>query len=196
MNFNDYKKFYKVDSWEEIYNPDVTALRQKLDMVLLMDEQDPPLYLHNPKIDTVPVTAGGVIHHPRHIKFLKRKCDSLGIKSAIVIEETPVEERVDMVDFFLEEFFRPTSSNKIIDRKKSDILMYPNPMSSFVTVEIPNPLNENFRLTLTDLSGKIVQQMDNITDDLVQIERGNLEKGLYIIQLDGPVIYRDKIVIE
>jgi len=31
---------------------------------------------------------------------VKRKCDELGIEAVMVLKDTPLEERVDMLDFF------------------------------------------------------------------------------------------------
>ena len=49
---------------------------------------------------------------------------------------------------------------------------------------------------MRDLTGKIVLIIDNITQDKVTIERGNLKAGYYSIEVFGDEIYRGKLILE
>ena len=79
---------------------------------------------------------------------------------------------------------------------KGTILVFPNPMDSYATVQFQNPSNNNYRLSIMDLSGKIVYTQNNIFSDKFELLRGELSSGLYMIELKGPKIYRGRIMIE
>jgi len=100
MNFNHDLIFYGITNREQINSPKAKQLRRKIDMPSFMDSTDAPLYLYNPKSDTNPEKSGNIVHHPRHAKYLKKKCDKLDIEAVLVVGETPPEKRVDMLDFF------------------------------------------------------------------------------------------------
>ncbi len=76
------------------------------------------------------------------------------------------------------------------------ITIYPNPFNNTATLEFPNPENQPYQLILTDLTGKVMRTMGQITGSQVDIDRGNLSPGTYIIELRGTKIYRTKLLIE
>jgi hypothetical protein len=47
-----------------------------------------------------------------------------------------------------------------------------------------------------DLSGKILRDIDNISGSDYILERNDLEKGYYILELCGDKVYRGKIIVE
>ncbi len=77
-----------------------------------------------------------------------------------------------------------------------DIRIYPNPFHESALVEFENPSHECFRLTLTDLSGKVVRIINEITAHSIELKRELLSPGLYIIEMRGSKTYRSMIVIE
>jgi len=77
-----------------------------------------------------------------------------------------------------------------------NLKIYPNPFNNKTIIEFPNPSNEPFKLTLTDLSGKVVRIINNITDSLYELDREGLSNGFYFIELRGEKTYRGKILIE
>ena len=77
-----------------------------------------------------------------------------------------------------------------------DLLIYPNPVIDRVTIQFANPGYESYQFILTDLTGKVLKLMDNITGKKIEIDLNGLISGLYLIELRGPRIYRGKIVIE
>ncbi len=72
--------------------------------------------------------------------------------------------------------------------------IYPNPFSQRTTVEFPNPGFAEYRIIIRDLSGKAVR-MERTTRNRFTIERGDLEGGLYSIELVGDKVYRDRFII-
>jgi uncharacterized repeat protein (TIGR03803 family) len=69
-----------------------------------------------------------------------------------------------------------TVSNQI----KPVASFYPNPFSSSMTIEMSSSENENFSVTLTDLSGRVVHQQQG--NHAVQIGE-NLQQGTYIMKI-------------
>ncbi|MFC2114825.1 choice-of-anchor Q domain-containing protein, partial [Bacteroidota bacterium] len=72
---------------------------------------------------------------------------------------------------------------------------FPNPFQTETVITFPNPSAEPYRLVLMDLSGKIIRIQENIGSEEFILKRENLSQGMYIIELRGNRILRDKIVI-
>ncbi len=89
--------------------------------------------------------------------------------------------------------------NKMKATRVEDVVMgglkiYPNPFTERTRIEFPNPDLSEYRVTIRDLSGKVVR-MERTSGNQFIIERGNLAAGLYSVELAGQKIYRDRIVI-
>ena len=63
---------------------------------------------------------------------------------------------------------------------------------SFLSWNIPNPAQDKYRLTITDISGKVTRIIDNVTNSMIELERDNLSRGFYLIELRGDKIYQGK----
>ena len=81
------------------------------------------------------------------------------------------------------------------DMSSTMLLIYPNPFEKSTNIEFPNPEHEIFRFTITDMAGKVMKILENITESRIEINRGNLMKGHYIIEIDGPRTYRGKMTV-
>ena len=73
--------------------------------------------------------------------------------------------------------------------------IYPNPMVDRAIISFKNPKNERYRLSITDISGKVVYLDDQIYSDRIEISREGLNSGLYMLELKGPETFRSKIMI-
>jgi hypothetical protein len=80
--------------------------------------------------------------------------------------------------------------------KSGTVIIYPNPFSDQTIVRFHNPENKEFRITIRDLSGKIMKQFESVTGNEFTIMRENLASGYYIIEIAGDEILREKIIIE
>ena len=76
------------------------------------------------------------------------------------------------------------------------VRVYPNPFSHSTTVVFPNPNGTNYRMYLMNISGKVVRTQTEITTSRFYIERGDLENGIYFLELRGEKTYRGKVVVE
>ncbi|MDF1825042.1 MAG: alpha/beta hydrolase fold domain-containing protein [Verrucomicrobiales bacterium] len=80
----------------ELDSEEGRALRASIDMLQMIDKDDSPVLLINPRANEIP---GDIVHHPRHSIVLKETCDEAGASCALVLEDTPAAERVQQIDF-------------------------------------------------------------------------------------------------
>jgi hypothetical protein len=93
--------------------------------------------------------------------------------------------------------FEPVTG--IQEMKKETLwTLQPNPFKAFTLLKFNNPGNENHLLNIYNTSGQLVKTIENIYNDRVKIEKGNLFPGLYFFQLrnDRNVIASGKLIIE
>jgi hypothetical protein len=76
------------------------------------------------------------------------------------------------------------------------VSIYPNPMTDHAILEFPNEAQESYVLSVRDLSGKLVYLRNGITSGSMELQRGSLASGLYLIELKGSSVYRCRLVIE
>ena len=74
--------------------------------------------------------------------------------------------------------------------------IYPNPFSTQITLQTDKFFKEA-TLTVYNLQGQTVKQIDNLSGQTIIFNRGNLPSGLYFIRLteENKVIAADKLVI-
>lgn len=78
----------------------------------------------------------------------------------------------------------------------SSIKIYPNPFVTLAVIKTDNPLH-NATLTLYNLYGQIIKQINNLSGQEFTLHRDNLLNGLYFIHLtqDGKMIMTEKLVV-
>jgi hypothetical protein len=81
-------------------------------------------------------------------------------------------------------------------RFAGSLTIFPNPFNELTILKFPNPENNLFRLRIIDLTGKILRNINGISGSDYVLERDNLQKGYYIIELSGDKLYRGRIVVE
>jgi hypothetical protein len=74
--------------------------------------------------------------------------------------------------------------------------VYPNPAHSMIHISLPRSEQGEFLLSYYDMNGRCVAKaMHNLPGDL--LIPGNLQPGIYILQLDTPgQIYRNRLIIQ
>jgi hypothetical protein len=87
-------------------------------------------------------------------------------------------------------------NNRIIQPSRL-INVYPNPVTTILTIDFHNPGNEAFTFSLSDLSGRVIRSFEDITGDSFVFQRSGLPPGFYIIELNGPAVtHRARVIIE
>ena len=75
--------------------------------------------------------------------------------------------------------------------------LYPNPFKEFTTISFDNSNGDNFELFVYDLSGKKVNQLSNIRTGICRLTKGNLNAGIYLIELRSKnKVFKAKVLID
>ncbi|MBU0487028.1 MAG: T9SS type A sorting domain-containing protein [Bacteroidetes bacterium] len=64
----------------------------------------------------------------------------------------------------------------------ANLTIYPNPFTSQTTISFGKPITD-YRLLITDLSGKVVFEDKNVSGDKYVLQRGDLERGMYLLEI-------------
>jgi len=91
--------------------------------------------------------------------------------------------------------FINTSNNEIINNSQQ-LIIYPNPFSSQMTVQ-SNQVLKAATLTIYNTFGQQVKQIKNISGQSITLHRDNLPSGIFFLQLtqDNEILTTDKIII-
>lgn len=94
--------FYGLDSNADPNSPELKAYAEKVDMLALMSNDDPEIYVSNPKPYKIPTSQGEVLHHPLHAKALMDEAAKKTVKGefkipAMNINTTNGESEEDFV---------------------------------------------------------------------------------------------------
>ncbi|MCD4697835.1 MAG: T9SS type A sorting domain-containing protein [Bacteroidales bacterium] len=76
------------------------------------------------------------------------------------------------------------------------IYISPNPFVSETTIKFPNPNHSNYKLSIFNISGNKVFEQDNIKSDKIEFNKGNLPKGVYLIEVKGEKVFRGKMIVK
>ena len=76
-----------------------------------------------------------------------------------------------------------------------NVNIYPNPFYSKTIIEFINPNHSNYKLSVFSISGNKVFEMYNITSDKIELKKGNLPIGVYIVELKGEIVFKNKMII-
>jgi len=77
-----------------------------------------------------------------------------------------------------------------------NLKVYPNPFNSSTTIKFSNTEGNAFTLYVVDLTGKVCRIVPDITSSEYELEKGDLNAGVYFVELRGPRIFRGKLIIE
>lgn len=78
--------------------------------------------------------------------------------------------------------------------KVRDLTIYPNPASDIVFIEIPEDINDNARICVYDIQGKLMSS-DNINSNIMEINVKEFSQGLYKIVVTGAITYMGTFIV-
>lgn len=68
--------------------------------------------------------------------------------------------------------------------RTTDIIVYPNPFSGQLWIEIKSGIQENLEMKITDINGRVLLSR-NIRQETTLVETGNWASGMYLITIAG-----------
>jgi len=99
--------FYGITEVEAFESPDILDYRARVDMLDMMDADDPPFYVDNPKEPaTFPITVDLAFHHAYHALVLAEQADEVGLDHVAYMQALGIEDPSgeDDIDFALRHF--------------------------------------------------------------------------------------------
>ena len=82
-----------------------------------------------------------------------------------------------------------------IKASEAGIKIYPNPASDFCTIEFPEAINGDIRLSVFDVNGKLVKGL-NLTRQQSAVDMSGLNQGAYYLRIEtGLTSYFQKLMI-
>ncbi|MFO7735800.1 MAG: alpha/beta hydrolase [bacterium] len=86
--------FYAIDSMDELYTPEIEKYRKKVDMLDLMTEDDPEVFVFNAHQNAGHPGADfySLLHHPRHAEVLKNRAEETNMKGRFYAPALGIED--------------------------------------------------------------------------------------------------------
>lgn len=87
----------------------------------------------------------------------------------------------------------PCSGAGIIELEtNNEIIIFPNPTSDKLNLDLTNLVNQKVTIEIIDMTGKTINISSHSTDSIINIELGELTKGVYQIKINS----KDSIIIK
>ena len=77
-----------------------------------------------------------------------------------------------------------------------ELLLYPNPTTGQVTLELDKEVNGTYLMQITTIAGQVVVSKNITFDKRATLNLSDLAKGLYFVEIKTDKVYRSKLVIE
>lgn len=76
------------------------------------------------------------------------------------------------------------------------IRIYPNPATDKFTIDLNYLNSETIDISISDMNGHTIFNLYNVSEKSVNIEKQNFSPGVYIVQIKGESIYRNKLILQ
>lgn len=82
--------------------------------------------------------------------------------------------------------------------RSNNLTIYPNPFQNTTTLKFDNPNKVRYSLTLYNIYGQIVRNINNLITDKIELERLDLINGMYFIKLESEnkLLLTGKLILE
>jgi len=142
-------------------------------------------------IDSTTASATSYTDHGNPSKNEYYQIEAVGKPDDILIEE-----EVGLSNFKSRSnvaFAKPVlSSSDSLDA--FNLQLYPNPFTTNAVIVFPYDPTQKYQLTILDIMGHTVYTQPVFSGE-IEIERGNLKEGLYLLQIAGKKILRKKLMV-
>ncbi len=73
-------------------------------------------------------------------------------------------------------------SAQVVDGSNQDIAVYPNPVTDELKIKITGTIEGTASILITDISGKVIASITNVSDKELTVPMHNLASGVYIVK--------------
>lgn len=88
------------------------------------------------------------------------------------------------------------AAGQTVTDRYNTLKVYPNPNNGKFIIELPEALHSG-TVSVADMSGRLIRQIDVNTDTKIEIDLGSIESGVYMVQLPGSDnIYRAMVTVK
>lgn len=85
--------FYGIQDLEQLYDPNIVAYREQIDMLNLFSFDDPPLWVNNSIYsEGIPTTSNDLTHHPLHVKAIFDAAEDFSIDATCYAPKIGIED--------------------------------------------------------------------------------------------------------
>ncbi len=93
-----------------------------------------------------------------------------------------VEQVVDFIKNFADKIIKVIDAPSALPTElSSDLKIYPNPFDSFLVLNTADIMTYNLRIT--NVSGQIIYQANNITSPAISIDSSGYKPGMYLVEV-------------
>ncbi|MCX7887091.1 MAG: hypothetical protein N3B01_07560, partial [Verrucomicrobiae bacterium] len=94
-------EFYGFKTRDDYHTAEGRRILDDCDMLRQITKDDPPIIMTCSQPDTEPQSRGHLVHHPRHAKAVKQRCDEVSVQCEIYLDGSG-----DVVGFLLRQLLR------------------------------------------------------------------------------------------
>ncbi|MBC7426701.1 MAG: T9SS type A sorting domain-containing protein, partial [Bacteroidia bacterium] len=126
-------------------------------------------------------------------KKIVRQGDLISVVSRYSIEEITEVKDTTYIDI---DSYKPILENKGSAAAFNTISFYPNPAKDFVILSVQSGLNSNYKISISDISGKVLNEILVNTPE-TKIDLSWESPGVYFVNLydtEGQLIYGNKFI--
>ena len=83
----------------------------------------------------------------------------------------------------------------IEDLTAKQLKVYPNPFTNTTTIQLPDN-SASYQLRIIDMLGNVIRYHEDISGNEFTLQKGNLPKGMYMLELRGKTTRKSLIIIQ
>ena len=121
-------------------------------------------------------TNGVLSEYSHDLTFLSTE-SQISFRFSFLTDQNTNNEGVVIDDFVIEGQVANSDDRTIFNQ----IVIYPNPSTGIFSIR--NSQNKNIDLNVFDLTGKLIKKETNLSNNLIELNLSNLDKGIYFIKL-------------
>ena len=124
--------------------------------------------------------------------------DTLMLRFHFISDSIQTNKDGWMIDNILISYADEGNAIQEVDKMNIKIEISPNPFDNSTTIKFKTVSKETLTLIVKNSLGQIVKKVNRVIENPIQINRGELQSGLYIIQLmdNNTILGTDKLIIK